>query len=128
MRVLFRLQYQYRYLPDSCISLSICLFAVSIHVQVHILTPGTKPDSCGLRLQFCTAGHVLVQCLQNHINTKLHKRSPLLIPDVSCLPTHTYTHRWENPLMGWTSTADTLENVGRASLFFYNKEQAIEFW
>ncbi len=30
--------------------------------------------------------------------------------------------------MGWTSTADPLENVARASLFFYTKEQAIEFW
>ena len=29
--------------------------------------------------------------------------------------------------MGWTSTADTLENVGRASLFFYTKEEAIRF-
>jgi hypothetical protein len=30
--------------------------------------------------------------------------------------------------MGYTSTGDTLENVARASLFFYTKEQAIEFW
>ncbi|GFH29196.1 uncharacterized protein HaLaN_27824, partial [Haematococcus lacustris] len=37
------------------------------------------------------------------------------------------TAKWENPLMGWTSTSDTLENVGRASLFFYTKEQAIAF-
>lgn len=30
--------------------------------------------------------------------------------------------------MGWTSTADPLENVARASLFFYTKEQAMDFW
>ena len=29
--------------------------------------------------------------------------------------------------MGWTSTADPLENVGRASLFFYTKEEAMDF-
>lgn len=29
--------------------------------------------------------------------------------------------------MGWTSSADQLENVGRASLFFYTKEEAISF-
>jgi len=37
------------------------------------------------------------------------------------------TAKWENPLIGWTSTADPLENVGRASLFFYTKEQAMAF-
>lgn len=30
--------------------------------------------------------------------------------------------------MGWTSSADLLENVGRASLAFYTKEEAINFW
>lgn len=35
--------------------------------------------------------------------------------------------RWENPLIGWTSTADPLENVGRASLFFYTREEAMRF-
>lgn len=29
--------------------------------------------------------------------------------------------------MGWTSSADPLENVGRASLFFYTKEEAMAF-
>ncbi|KAG1668954.1 hypothetical protein FOA52_000998 [Chlamydomonas sp. UWO 241] len=37
------------------------------------------------------------------------------------------TQKWENHLMGWTSTADPLENVGRASLFFYTKEEAMAF-
>ena len=37
------------------------------------------------------------------------------------------TGKWENQLMGWTSTADTLENVARASLFFYTKEEAADF-
>lgn len=35
--------------------------------------------------------------------------------------------KWINPLMGWTSTADPMENVSRASLFFYTKEQALDF-
>lgn len=29
--------------------------------------------------------------------------------------------------MGWTSTADPLEHVGRAALFFYTKEEAMTF-
>jgi NADH dehydrogenase (ubiquinone) Fe-S protein 4 len=37
------------------------------------------------------------------------------------------TRRWSNPLMGWTSSADTLENVGRSLLFFYTKEEAMRF-
>eukprot|EP00878_Enallax_costatus_P026902 GHUV01028914.1.p2 GENE.GHUV01028914.1~~GHUV01028914.1.p2 ORF type:complete len:140 (+),score=37.17 GHUV01028914.1:283-702(+) len=38
------------------------------------------------------------------------------------------THdKWINPLMGWTSTADPMENVARASLSFYTKEEAISF-
>ncbi|WIA36279.1 hypothetical protein OEZ86_007605 [Tetradesmus obliquus] len=35
--------------------------------------------------------------------------------------------KWINPLMGWTSTADPLENVSRAALQFYTKEEAVEF-
>uniref|UniRef100_A0A7S0VGQ2 NADH dehydrogenase [ubiquinone] iron-sulfur protein 4, mitochondrial n=1 Tax=Polytomella parva TaxID=51329 RepID=A0A7S0VGQ2_9CHLO len=35
--------------------------------------------------------------------------------------------KWENPLMGWTSTADPLENVGRSTLLFYTKEEAAAF-
>lgn len=37
------------------------------------------------------------------------------------------TGKWENQLMGWTSSADPLENVARASLFFYTKEEAVDF-
>mmetsp|Transcript_81749 Transcript_81749/g.166561 ORF Transcript_81749/g.166561 Transcript_81749/m.166561 type:complete len:203 (+) Transcript_81749:2-610(+) len=37
------------------------------------------------------------------------------------------TMKWENQLMGWTSTADPLENVARASLFFDTKEAAMAF-
>ena len=33
----------------------------------------------------------------------------------------------ENPLIGWTSTADTLENVGRSALNFFTKEEAVAF-
>ena len=29
--------------------------------------------------------------------------------------------KWENPLMGWTSTADSLENVGRMTMAFDSK-------
>lgn len=37
-------------------------------------------------------------------------------------------HRWENPLMGWTSTADPLENTFRSEgLAFYTKEEAVDF-
>ena len=30
--------------------------------------------------------------------------------------------------MGWTSSGDQLDYVGRAALFFYTKEEAINFW
>jgi hypothetical protein len=32
-----------------------------------------------------------------------------------------FAARWINPLMGWTSTSDPLENVSRAALQFYTK-------
>jgi len=36
--------------------------------------------------------------------------------------------KWTNPLMGWTSTADPLENVGAlGSMVFYTKEEAVAF-
>ncbi|KAK6117397.1 hypothetical protein DH2020_048853 [Rehmannia glutinosa] len=35
--------------------------------------------------------------------------------------------RWENPLMGWTSTGDPYANVGDAGLSFDSKEAAIAF-
>ncbi|KAF5830307.1 NADH:ubiquinone oxidoreductase 18 kd-like subunit [Dunaliella salina] len=35
--------------------------------------------------------------------------------------------KWQNPLMGWTSTGDLLENVARSHLAFYTKEEAINF-
>eukprot|EP00210_Caulerpa_lentillifera_P005986 g5721.t1 len=36
--------------------------------------------------------------------------------------------KWTNPLIGWTSTADPLENVFRSGkVQFYTKEQAIGF-
>lgn len=35
--------------------------------------------------------------------------------------------KWVNPLMGWTSSADPLENTARASLRFYTKEEALAF-
>ncbi|CAL5229783.1 g13172 [Coccomyxa viridis] len=35
--------------------------------------------------------------------------------------------KWENPLIGWTSTADPLDNVGRATLNFHTQEDAESF-
>lgn len=35
--------------------------------------------------------------------------------------------KWQNPLQGWNSTADPLENVGRTQLYFYTKEQAVAY-
>jgi NADH dehydrogenase (ubiquinone) Fe-S protein 4 len=36
--------------------------------------------------------------------------------------------KWTNPLMGWTSTADPLENVGAiGAMAFYTKEEAVAF-
>ena len=35
--------------------------------------------------------------------------------------------RWENPLIGWTSTADPLDNVGRATLCFHTQQDAEDF-
>ncbi|KAG0622085.1 hypothetical protein M758_3G071100 [Ceratodon purpureus] len=36
-------------------------------------------------------------------------------------------NKWENPLMGWTSTGDPYHSVGEASLNFDSKERAVEF-
>ncbi|KAJ7543655.1 hypothetical protein O6H91_09G047100 [Diphasiastrum complanatum] len=37
------------------------------------------------------------------------------------------TGRWENPLMGWTSTGDPYASVGDAGLSFDSREAAVEF-
>ncbi|OAY51030.1 NADH dehydrogenase [ubiquinone] iron-sulfur protein 4, mitochondrial [Manihot esculenta] len=37
------------------------------------------------------------------------------------------THKWENPLMGWTSTGDPYANVGDAALSFDSAEAAMAF-
>eukprot|EP00271_Cylindrocystis_brebissonii_P011741 TRINITY_DN29661_c0_g1_i1.p1 TRINITY_DN29661_c0_g1~~TRINITY_DN29661_c0_g1_i1.p1 ORF type:complete len:158 (-),score=30.47 TRINITY_DN29661_c0_g1_i1:1028-1501(-) len=37
------------------------------------------------------------------------------------------TQKWENPLMGWTSTGDPLAHVGDSALHFDSKEAALEF-
>ncbi|KAK9946384.1 hypothetical protein M0R45_011852 [Rubus argutus] len=37
------------------------------------------------------------------------------------------TQKWENPLMGWTSTGDPYANVGDAGLSFESEEAAKEF-
>lgn len=37
------------------------------------------------------------------------------------------TQKWENPLMGWTSTGDPYANVGEAALTFDDEESAKAF-
>ncbi|CAN6721760.1 unnamed protein product [Malus baccata var. baccata] len=37
------------------------------------------------------------------------------------------TQKWENPLMGWTSTGDPYANVGEAGLSFESEEAAKAF-
>ncbi|KAL3525590.1 hypothetical protein ACH5RR_013962 [Cinchona calisaya] len=37
------------------------------------------------------------------------------------------TQKWENPLMGWTSTGDPYSNVGDSALSFDSEEAAKEF-
>ncbi|ERN18625.1 hypothetical protein AMTR_s00065p00165170 [Amborella trichopoda] len=37
------------------------------------------------------------------------------------------TQKWENPLMGWTSTGDPYANVGDAALYFDSEEAAKAF-
>ncbi|KAL1316130.1 hypothetical protein HN51_068371 [Arachis hypogaea] len=37
------------------------------------------------------------------------------------------TQKWENPLMGWTSTGDPYAHVGDSALYFDNEESAKEF-
>ncbi|GAV56589.1 ETC_C1_NDUFA4 domain-containing protein [Cephalotus follicularis] len=37
------------------------------------------------------------------------------------------TQKWENPLMGWTSTGDPYANVGEAGLSFSSQEAAKAF-
>ncbi|MFX6572347.1 ETC complex I subunit, partial [Acinetobacter baumannii] len=37
------------------------------------------------------------------------------------------TQKWENPLMGWTSTGDPYANVGDAGLSFDSQEAAVSF-
>ncbi|XP_050364535.1 NADH dehydrogenase [ubiquinone] iron-sulfur protein 4, mitochondrial-like isoform X2 [Argentina anserina] len=37
------------------------------------------------------------------------------------------TQKWENPLMGWTSTGDPYANVGDAGLSFESEQAAKEF-
>ena len=57
-------------------------------------------------------------------------RPSQLQPSVSCCPSPlplACACRWINPLMGWTSTSDPLENVGRSALLFHTKEEAIAF-
>ena len=39
---------------------------------------------------------------------------------------HENQHKWANPLIGWTSTADPLDNVAR-QLYFPSKEAAVAF-
>eukprot|EP00898_Chlorokybus_atmophyticus_P007865 jgi/Chlat1/807/Chrsp104S01256 len=37
------------------------------------------------------------------------------------------TQKWENPLMGWTSSADPLSTVGQSHMRFDTAEEAVQF-
>jgi len=37
------------------------------------------------------------------------------------------TQKWENPLMGWTSSADPMSTIGQMQMKFKTKEQAVAF-
>ncbi|CAI5946992.1 unnamed protein product [Closterium sp. NIES-64] len=37
------------------------------------------------------------------------------------------TQKWENPLMGWTSTADPMACVADSALSFHSKQDAVDF-
>jgi ETC complex I subunit conserved region len=39
----------------------------------------------------------------------------------------THACRWQNPLIGWTSTGDPMEHVARSALNFHSKEEAVAF-
>lgn len=39
----------------------------------------------------------------------------------------TWPHRWQNPLIGWTSTGDPMEHVAWSALDFHSKEEAVAF-
>ena len=39
---------------------------------------------------------------------------------------HEARPKWSNPLIGWTSTADPLDNVAR-QLYFRSKEEAVAY-
>lgn len=58
---------------------------------------------------------------QGRQKTQFHRSAPTWTIE---FPTE---EKWINPLMGWTSTADPLENTSRASLRFYTAEQAAAF-
>lgn len=49
------------------------------------------------------------------------------VVDIWVLIIFLFVGRWENPLMGWTSTGDPYHSVGEASLNFDSKERAVEF-
>ena len=61
----------------------------------------------------------------------LSRRSCILVFKMMVRYSYTETRlciaRWENPLMGWTSTADALDQVARSALQFGTKEDAIAF-
>ena len=54
-------------------------------------------------------------------------------PNLCCLPSpatlmpEAALCRWENPLIGWTSTADPVDTVARSGLEFGSREAAIAF-
>lgn len=53
------------------------------------------------------------------LNTHFFDMLSLFLIEIFC--------RWENPLMGWTSTGDPYSNVGDAGLCFDSEEAARSF-
>jgi ETC complex I subunit conserved region len=48
--------------------------------------------------------------------------------DYICAPSCLiHERRWQNPLIGWTSTGDPMEHVARSALNFRSKEEAVAF-
>lgn len=68
--------------------------------------------------------------LGNGVRARVPRHAALLPPVVGGGPAWKIAHdnqgKWVNPLIGWTSTADPLENVAR-QLYFSSKEEAVAF-
>ena len=97
-------------------------------VLKHRGHPSAADTACGsLRLQVqpktCWSRQELV-CDQATANGCLPLLPP---PSPASLMPEAAVCRWENPLIGWTSTADPVDTVARSGLEFGSREAAISF-